>query len=493
MNPISAAVAPLLGRPVLGEFEYAGQNGNGRFAWPSQNLNFAPRAGIAYKVTDRLVMRMGAGIFYLPASALLSYDAPGQFYGYSSSTSYVANTNNGYTPLNLINNPFPGGIVQPQGSSQGGLTAVGTGVQQIWPLAPHPTPYSEDWSFDLQYRVSAHSVFQVGYSGTQGRKLLYGNPNLDADQLPDKYLSLGSQLDSQVANPFYNVAPANTYLNQQPTVAYNELLRPYPQYTNLQWTRSLPGARSSYNALNAKYNQSFNAGLSLLVTYSWSKALDNGPEDFFGWATGSQWRDAYNTKLDYNISTHDVPQSFATALVYELPYGKGKHWGSGAPAVVKQALGNWQVSTTIRLASGLPLYGLQNSQTNQLNNYGYPGPQLPDLVSKNVVPTNQNPNNWVNASAYATPASIYMLGNAPQRMTQLRERAARNVDLSVSKRFGTERYGAALRGEFINAFNYAQYNNICLDLSQQTCAPFGTAYGTENQPRLIQLSLKFSF
>ncbi len=492
-NPISAAVAPVLGRQITGAFEYANQGGNDRYAWPPQNLNFAPRAGIAYKITDRLVMRIGAGLFYLPASAMISYDNPGQFYGFSSSTSYLATTNNGYTPLNLVSNPFPSGITQPQGSSQGALTLVGNGQGQIWPLAPHPTPYSESWSIDFQYQVSPHSVFQIGYTGNAGRKLLYGNPNLDADQLPDQFLSLGSQLDQQVTNPFYNVAPANTYLGSQPTIAYNELLRPFPQYTYLQWTRSLPGARSSYNAMNVKYNYSFNGGLSLLTTYSWSKALDNGPEDFFGWATGNQWRDAYNTMLDYNISTHDVPQSFATALVYELPYGRGKHWGSGAPAAVKEVLGNWQLSSTIRLASGLPLYGLMNSPSNQLNNYGYPGAQLPDLVNKNVVPTNQTPNNWVNASAYATPVSIYQLGNAPQRMTQLRERAARNVDISIGKNLGTERYQAWLRGEFLNVFNYAQYNSVCLDLSQSSCAPFGTAYGTENLPRIIQLSLKLSF
>ncbi len=490
LNPISAAVAPALGRQITGAFEYA--SGNSRYAWPPQNLDFAPRAGIAFKITDRFVMRAGAGIFYLPTSAMISYDNPGQFYGFSSSTPYIATTNNGYTPLNLVNSPFPNGLNAPQGSSQGALTLVGNGEGQIWPVAPHPTPYSESWNFDLQYQVSAHSVFQIGYIGNRGRKLLYGNPSLDADQLPDQYLSLGAKLDSQVTNPFYNVAPAGTYLASQPTVAYNELLRPYPQYTYLQWTRSLPGARSSYNALNVKYNHSFNSGLSLLMTYAWSKALDNGPEDFFGWATGTQWRDYYNTKLDYNISTHDVPQSFATAVVYELPYGRGKHWGSGAPAFVKQTLGNWQLSSTIRLASGLPLYGLQNSNSNQLNNYGFPGPQLPDLISKNVVPTHQTPDSWVNASAYATPASIYMLGNAPQRMTQLRERAARNVDLSISKRFGTERFGATLRGEAINAFNYAQYNNVCLDLSGQNCV-FGKAYGTENQPRLFQLSLKLAF
>ncbi len=461
-NPIGDMASPLyggetinqvFGRTLTGGFEYAETNGNGRYAWPPNNLDFAPRAGIALKLTDKLVARVGAGIFYLPPSAMISFDNPGQFYGFSSSTSYNALTNNGYTPSVLVDNPFPSGINQPQGSSQGVMTLVGNGLGQIWPYAPHPTPYSEDWSFDLQYQASAHSVFELGYSGNRGRKLLYGNPNLDADQLNPQYLSLGSQLDSQVPNPFAGVADPSTYLGSPntTTIAYNELLRPFPQFTYLQWTRSLPGARSSFNALHAKYNYRFNAGLSLLVTYQWSKALDNGPEDNFGWATNNQWRDAYNTMLDYNISTHDIPQSFSTALVYDLPYGRGKHWGNSAPAVVKEALGNWQLSSVITLHSGLPLYGLDESPSNQLNNYGFPGPQLPDVLNYNVVPASQTPNNWVNAAAFAAPISNYALGNAPQRMTQLRERAARNVDLSIAKNFGSERYQVWLRGEALNA------------------------------------------
>jgi hypothetical protein len=166
-------------------------NGNSRYAWSPNDHDFAPRVDIAYKITDRLIARTGAGIFFLPASAMITFDNPGQFYGFSSSTFYLATTNNGYTPLNLINNPFPYGIMQPQGNSQGGLTLVGTGQGQIWPKGSHPTPYSEVWSFDLQYQLSSHSVLGVGYSGNRGRKLLYGNPNLDADQLPGQYLSLG--------------------------------------------------------------------------------------------------------------------------------------------------------------------------------------------------------------------------------------------------------------------------------------------------------------
>jgi len=320
--------------------------------------------------------------------------------------------------------------------------------------------------------------------------------------LPDQYLSLGSQLNAQVPNPYYNIAPAGTYLATQPTLAYNELLRPYTEYTYLQATRSLPGARSTFNALSVKYNHSFSAGLSLLTTYQWSKAMDNGPEDYFGWATGNSWRDAYNTMLDYNISTHDVPQSFVTALVYELPYGKGKTWGSNAPAAVRAVAGNWQVSTVVRLASGLPIGPVIDGYSNNLNNYGYPGPLLPDLLSTNVAPANRSPTNWINPGAYldlnalinaGDTALMYQLGNAPERLTQLRERAERNIDLSVARNFGAEHYQVWLRGEALNLTNYAQYNNFCLDLTESSCGPFGQAYGTENNPRTIQLSLKFIY
>jgi hypothetical protein len=491
VNPISSQI----GYKVLGGFEYTGINGNDRYAWPPNNLDFAPRAGVAFKITDKLVARAGAGIYFLPPSAMISYDNPGQYYGFSSSTTYNATTQNGYVPLNLVNNPFPAGLNQPMGSSQGLLTLVGDGQGQIWPKAPHPTPYSENWSFDLQYQLSSHSVFQIGYLGNRGRKLLYGNPNINANQLPDQSLSLRSQLDQQVANPFYGVLSANTPLGSQQTIPYNQLLRPFPEFTYLGWTRSLPGARSSYNALDVKYNHSFSAGLSVLMTYRWSKALDNGPEDFIGWGTGNQWRDSYNTMLDYNISTHDVPQSFATALVYDLPYGRGKHWGNTAPGIVKEVLGNWQLSSVVRLASGLPLpSGIFWSYNNPLGNYGYPGPQLADLVG-NPVPSSRTPNNWINPAAYTAPPNNWTLGNAPQRMTQLRERAARNVDISVAKNFGGERYQAWLRGEFLNAFNYAQYNlspfnsfPLCV-----SCGDFGDLNSTENSPRNIQLSLKLVF
>jgi hypothetical protein len=246
--------------------------------------------------------------------------------------------------------------------------------------------------------------------------------------------------------------------------------------------------------LDVKFNHSFTNGLSALLTYRWSKALDNGPEDFIGWGTGNQWRDSYNTMLDYNISTHDVPHSFAAAVVYDLPYGRGKRWGSSAPAVVKEVLGNWQLSSVVRLASGLPLpEAVYWSGDNPLGNYGYQGPEIANLAG-NPVPSHRTPNNWINAAAYTEPAN-WTLGNAPQRMTQLRERAERNIDLAVAKNFGGEHYQAWLRAEFLNAFNYAQYSLSPFNTGPMcvTCGDFGDLDSTANDPRTIQLSLKLAF
>jgi hypothetical protein len=490
-NPIGPQLSAALGRPVIGAFGYA--SSSDRFLWPASNTNFAPRIGVAYKLTDRLVLRAGAGMFYLPASAMISFDNPGQFYGFASTTPYIATNNNGYTPANPVSNPFPNGVNQPQGSAGGSSILIGDGLDQIWLKGPHPTPYSMQWSFNLQYQLAPHSVLEAGYTAVRGRKLLYGNPNLDADQLNPQYLSLGAQLDQLVPNPLFGLAPANTALGSQDTIAYNKLLRPYPQYNYLIWTRSMPGASSQFDALNIKYTHTFNAGLSMLATYQWSKAMDNGPEDYFGWATGNQWRDAYHTNLDYNISTHDMPQSFATALVYELPYGKNKQWGSNAPAAARAILGNWQLSSSIRMASGLPLYQVFWSYNNHLNNYGFQGPQLADWGG--TPSTTGNPDAWI-TNTFQEPSSEFALGNGAQRYTQLRQRSEQNIDLAVSKTFPiTERFRAQFRWEAFNLFNYAQYTvgawqnwRLCV-----TCGGFGELDSQQNVPRLMQFGLKVLF
>jgi hypothetical protein len=514
VNPISQA----FGSTLHGAFEYAGVNGRSRYAWQPDNLNFEPRLGVAYRITDKLVGRAGAGIFYGPASAMIGYDSPGQFPGFTSQTNWISTqSSNGYIPSSLIDNPFPNGLVQPTGNAQGALTLVGNGAGQIWPKGPHPIGELYQWSMDFQYQVSSHSVAEIGYTGVRGRRLLFGNPNFDLDQLPNQYLSLGSKLDETVANPFYGViTDPNSYLSG-PTVNYNELLRPYPEYGYLQQTRSLPGARSQFDAFTAKFNHSFSNGLSWITTYQWSKNLDDGSEALLGWAIGSMWRDAYHPKLDYAISTHDVPQSFATAWVYQLPYGHGRQWGGNSPQIVNQLIGGWNLSGAVRLSSGLPFPNPVEFSYNPLGNYGFPGPGMPNIV-KNPKPSHRTTSNWVDITAFqgadatGTAAQTcipqsqidpnnynqcqpfsFSYGNEPQRMTQIREAATKNLDIGVAKVFGPERLHIEFRADFLNVFNHPIYGgsyNIsdCID-----CGDLGQVYGTRNDPRNIQVSLKLIF
>jgi hypothetical protein len=506
VNPVSVpAVTSALGRSVNGVFEYASKNN--RSAWGPDNLNFAPRVGVAYKITDKLVGRVGGGIFYAPASAMVSFDQDGEHLGFSSTTNWIGSVDSeGFIPTNLASNPFPNGLIPAPGNSQGALSGVGQSPFQIWPKGFHPIGYSEQWSADLQYQLGSHSAIEIGYTGVRGRRLMYGNPDLNANQLPTQDLARGAgsgpgQLDQVVANPFFGViTDPNSFLSG-PTVLLNQLLRPYPEFGDLHWARSFPGAHSAYDALNVKFTKQFSGGLSMLSTYVWSKALDNGSEDLIGWTIGTMWRDSYNTNLDYAVSTHDVPQSFATAWTYQLPYGSGKRWGSSAPHVVNQVLGNWEVSGVVRFASGLPLLPVYY-QNNPLSNYGFPGPGLPNLVG-DPKPAHQTSSNWINADAFTAPTTL-IYGDEPQRMTQLRDGATKNVDFSVAKYFGRERFRAQFRADFLNMFNHPQYGgeffgnyfgsaNIgnCLD-----CGPdykFGQVFGTRNDPRNIQLSLKLMF
>lgn len=512
INSLSQAA----GFTVKGAFEYAGVDGRSRSEWEPDNLNFAPRLGLAYRITDKLVGRVGGGIFYEPSSAMLGFDDGGQSPGYTATTPWVATQGQqGYIPQNLVSNPFPNGETQPTGNKRGDQTLMGIGAGQVWVKGPHPTGALYQWSADFQYQVTPRSVAEIGYTGVRGRRLLYGNPNLDLDQLPTADLSMGTALNDLVPNPYYGIiTDPNSFLSY-PTVARNSLLRPFPAFGYLQMTRSTPGARSQFDALNVKYSYQVANGLNSVTTYQWSKNLDNGSEAGIGWTGVDNWRDATNTKLDYSLSTRDVPQSFAEALVYQLPYGPGQRWGSQAPWLVRQTLGGWTASTAVRLASGLPLPNPVTFYNNPLGNYGFPGSGLPDLVG-NPKPAHRSKTEWINPAAFQGIDSVtgnpetcdqsadggcqpflFRYGNEPAHMNQLREAANNSTDLGVSKVFGSERIHTEFRGDFLNVFNHPIYGgggygypNIgtCLN-----CGNVGIVYGTRNDPREIQLSLKVTY
>lgn len=510
-NPLAAVT----GLPLKGGVEYA--TASNRDAWQTDYRNLAPRIGIAYQVTPKLVARAGFGIFFMPTQSLFTFDYPGEFWGYGASTTMNSTVGGGgLIPQDLLRNPFPNGSTPLTGSSQGLLSAVGQSPFEIWPSGHHPTPYKQNWSMDFQYEFRPGTVLDVGYLGYGARKLVCGNPNFDVNQLPTQDLSMGSALDALMPNPFYGIITSGPLSGQ--TIAQQRLLRPFPEFGAVQLTRSFLGFTNNYDAFTVRLTHRFTGGLTLLSSYQWSKNLDNASEDQ-GWVMyASQWRDYYNRKLDYSLSAHDIPQSFVNSLVYELPVGHGKKYGNTMNPVLDKVVGGWQFSTNLKLQSGFPFY---IEGPSNLGNYGFPGASEPDLVStKAIYPAGftRTPNQWFNTCtsllqnggskvgcsgnlpvAWVTPLN-YTFGNAPRYISNLRSDWQRYQDIALTKYFRlTEQVRLQFRAEFYNTWNTPLFGNGNSDASGSTpsnyasSSTFGEVYGTYNSPRTVQLALKITF
>ena len=455
-----------------------------RFQTAPDNMDLAPRIGIAYKLSNRIVARAGYGIFYLQGFGTATQGGPAAGTdGFTVTTNWV-NTKggDGITPQDRLSNPYPNGVNKPVGSSLGLLTQTGSDVTAF--QRAHVTGYVQNYSLDLQFELTKSSILEVGYSGNGGRKLTYGaTPN--ANQLPAQFLSMGASLNEQVPNPFFGIFP--TGILSGATVPRHRLLRPYPQFGTVEMSGDTPGASSSFNALYIKFNKRFSSGLSTMTSYQFSKAIDNASENQ-GWLIGETLRDGNNSRLDRSISGHDVPQSFVSALVYEVPVGKGRKYGSSMHPVVQAMVGGWEVSGIIRFSSGLPL---RLVAPNGLSAYGFNilNARVANLKDLNV--DQRVPERWFNTTAVTAPAP-FTLGNAPRFSPNLRADGTHHADVNLAKNFQIkERLRAQLRGEFYNLTNTPQFSAPGLTVG---AADFGQVNGTRfNDRRNVQLGLKLLF
>jgi hypothetical protein len=464
------------GLPLRGGLVFVTPDNRG--AWDTDWNNFAPRFGMAYKITDKLVMRGGYGLFFPQTGG-------GTNQGFSTTTTWVSTLGgDGINPNRnaLLRNPFPSGLNQPVGSSQGLLTATGEAVSAF--SRHHPLSYVQNFSIDFQFEVAKGMVFEAGYTGSQGRKLLFG-AGQQANQLDPQYLSLGNDLNAAVNNPFFGIIPTGVLAGR--TVPRQRLLRPHPQFTAVNLSGDTPGASSSFNALVLRYHWQISGGLNLLTTYQWSKAIDNASE-WQGWEVSDTLRDFYNLKSDRSISAHDLPQSFVNALVYEMPIGKGRKYLSDMHPVANAVLGGWQVSSIIRFSSGLPL-GF--TAPNSLGIFGFQiqRPNVADL--KNAAVDSPKPDRWFNQAAFTAPGN-FELGNLTRWVPNIRFGPTNHADLAILKNFRwRERLKAQFRAEMFNMTNTPQFGRANTTFGSND---FGRVSGTTNVgPRNIQLGLRVQF
>jgi hypothetical protein len=476
-NPISAAV----GSNVPGELVF-NSSGN-RGLYDTSHTNFAPRIGAAYQLRDKLVLRGGYGVFFVP-----NYYGNGPNIGYSQGTPWVTSLNSGLNPSSTLSgnatlglpSAFPNGQVPSTGNSLGGLTDVGFGLNPVVDNVRH-SPYVQQWMLGVQYSFTNNDLLDISYVGNHGVHVL--SQYLEWDELPAADLAMGNQLNQMVANPFFgHIAASGCGLNN-PTIQEGQLLRPFPEYCSV--TEAPPAVGSStYNALQATFTHRWHSGLELNVSYTYSKFMDN-VQGASGWAfpgSGSSVRNSYDLAAERSVDASDLTHSLVISHNYELPFGKGAvappepadECGSGWLAVERHPHGAHRFA-----------HLNQPSKNNRVDS---------DSTASNVVPkspcaANQNINDWINHAAFSKPAP-FTFGDSARFLSNLRAPGFVNWDMGLQKWWNiTETKRFQFRFELFNSFNHPNFFVPDSNLGDTSFGVINSAYPA----RSVQFAGKFYF
>jgi outer membrane receptor protein involved in Fe transport len=458
------------GRSLVGGLVYPGTGGLPRGHRVALGSEFQPRFGFAWQAIPKTVIRGGYSISYLPTTGV--FVQLGRF-GYSVSTPVLASIDGGFTPSASLSNPFPSGIQSPTGSSLGALTGLGQGVDGN--LRTLQRGYSQQWGLSIQREFLKGWVVEAGYMGNRG----VSQPAVrQYDYLPEQFRSLGTGLQQLVDNPFFGVISPSLALGAR-QVTRATLLDTYPHFAGASGLDSW--GDSIYHAATLRVEKRFAQGLSLLLSYTFSKLIDNntgnGANGFFDSGDNGvrNWDDLRGER---SVSNIDLPQRLVFSASYELPFGKS------GPGIYRYVAGGWQLNTIASFQSGNVIAVSQNGTAF--------GSSKPHAIGD---PSRDNPtiDGWLNRAAFANSAP-FTFGNVGRNLPRTRSDGLNNFDISVLKTFpiGGDRFRLQLRGEMFNAFNTPTFGNPAGNID---AGNFGTVTGlaTNTAPRAVQLALKLYF
>jgi hypothetical protein len=497
-NPLAAYT----GLSFTGGAEYLGVGGNPTRTSPTFYKEVAPRIGFAYQAMPNTVFRGGYGIMYLPIE---QRGFGGGTIGFSQTTNMLA-TVNGFTPVNTIDNPFPTGILLPQGAAAGVAASTGSSVGGF--LYHNPVPYEQQWNAGLEQSLGRGLVFNLNYAGSHGVKL---PQSLTPNDLNPKYFGApGDQtqvayLQALVPNPFYgaaSVAPGSVLLNA--TVQRAQLVAAFPQYApntsmhNGSLTYDFDDRGSaSYNAMQASLVIDRPSGMVGSVSYTWSRLIGNVTDLTTGFLnqTGNPAYQNYYLMHPYerSVLASDIPQRFIGNISYPLPFGKGRLIGSDMPGWANEIAGGWILNSIVSVQSGYPL-GL--TQTGGQPFSGSRPTYVPGQYPLTSGSTHQRLGGKGETQGYFNPAAFqlsqsFQLGDVPRSAGNLRSPLTFQDDLSAVKNFGIYEH---LTGEFrLEAFNFLNKVQFGLPGTTYGSSTFGIISSQENLPRNVQVALKLLF
>ncbi|MDX2178464.1 MAG: TonB-dependent receptor [Bryobacteraceae bacterium] len=468
--------SPLASTPgfsnLTGGLQFVGVGDNPRVQYDGDWNNIAPRLGFAYQINPKTVIRGGWAQMF--ASSTLGAQGTVGPYGFRVETPWIS-TLDGITPQNLLRNPFPGGFRPVPGARDGLLTAVGGNVEG--PLRETPVPYTLQWNLTIQRELPGQILLETAYVGNRGRQLSRGGEGgFTLNQIHPSNLSLGSQLNQLVANPFFGQGLPGVLAN--PTISRAQLLRPYPQFLSVHPLFSA-GSNSDYHALQVSFSKRYSKGIVFEGNYVWAKSIDDGTSAL----------DSYNLRLGRSPTGTDIRHRLVFSGVYELPFGKGRQFGSSMSRWADLLVGGWQVNGILTMQSG-GLLGIGASNTSGLfneaaraNNNG--------RSAKLDIDAHDRLDRWFDTSVFSQPAP-FTLGNVGTLVPDLRAHHVNNLDFSLFKQFQiTERARLQFRAESFNFANRVQFAGPNTSVTAGTA--FGRVTSQANAPRQIQFGLKLLF
>ena len=454
---------------------------------------FAPRFGLAYRPGAKTVVRTGFGMSYTPGTTVQNaapYNAPIN----TATTPWVPTQDGGLTAITVLSNPYPNGILLPVGRSSKHETSL-LGTQVVMPIPADATPYVMNWNFDVQRELPMAVLLDVAYVGNRGVHLRMGGGGIvngpGYNQIPTQYLSQGSQLLTQVANPFYGLVPSGPLSGK--TVPAGQLLLPFPQYAGVN-SPTAAGFDSVYHSLQVRVERRFGEGGTLRFAYTYAKNMGNADTmtGFSDAYTPGVPQDYYNWRADRSLLTYDLPHRATISYVLDAPFGKGKKFLGNVTGAADKLVSGWGINGVTTFQAGFPVPMLAQATALSTNfNAGPPRPNVAAGCATVISGAAQGKiNQWFNTSCYSQP-NTFGFGSEARVDPNVRTHGVNNFDFAVFKRTKIgERVGMEFRTEIFNLFNRVQFAGPGNTFGT---ALFGLISAQLNQPRLIQVAGRVTF
>lgn len=495
LDPNVVSPVQVAGLPTLhGGEEFA--NSKVRTNYDVDYKDFQPRFGLAWQVAPNTVIRGGYGIYFSTSESGAAGTGGVGFQGFDQFTASITTyQNDGATPWGRLSDPYPGiGPKLPPGSSLGLLNDVGFGATGPIRTVIN-TPYEQSWSFGVQRELPWKMLLETDYVGKKGTHLYYGGAT-ETDHLGpqiEHYTPAQiAALNTFVPNPFFGVITDPNSSLSSPQVQAFQLQLPYPQFTGFA-SGPPPVADSIYHAFQLRAEKRFSSGLQFLVTYVFSKSIDDASTTSGGitWLGGTtSLQNPNNLKAERSVSTFDIPNVVQLSYVYELPVGRGKKIGGNMNPILNGFIGGWQTNGIWRISDGRPvLLSLQGGTS--LPTYGGQRPNISGTLQRNHGSDWLN-NYFSNPGVVSVPAA-FTLGNAPRATTSVRQPGQNTAALSLFKEFSLARVHEAMRLEYrfeaFNAFNHPHFGAPNMTFNSGL---FGVINSSSNE-RQVQMALKLYF